>query len=45
MQQIIDAGVKVTEVDVAEWKEACASVYYKYGDEYADLIAQIDAAR
>ena len=45
LQQTIDAGVTVTEVDVAEWKEACASVYDAYGDEYADLIAQIDAAR
>ena len=30
---------------IAEWKEACASVYDKYGDEYAEIIAQIDAAR
>ena len=45
LQQTIDAGVTVTEVDVAEWKEACASVYDAYGDEYADIIAQIEAAR
>ena len=45
LQQIHDAGVKVTEVDVAEWKDACASVYDKYGNEYADIIAQIDKAR
>ena len=45
MQQILDAGVKVTEVNVSEWKDACASVYDEYGDEYAEIIAQIDAMR
>ena len=45
LEQMAAAGVKVTEVNVAEWKEACASVYDKYGDEYAEIIAQIDAAR
>lgn len=45
MQTMLDAGVKVTEVDVSEWQEACSSVYDKYGDEFADIIAQINAAR
>lgn len=43
LQAIRDAGVEVIEVDVAQWQEACASVYDKYGEQYADVIAAIKA--
>lgn len=43
LEQIKSAGVEVIEVNVAEWQEACASVYDTYGDEYADVIAAIKA--
>ena len=41
LQQIKDAGVEVIDVDVAEWQEACSSVYDTYGEEYADTIDAI----
>ncbi len=39
------AGVTITEVDPAVWQAACQPVYDKYGEQYADIIAQIKAAR
>ncbi len=41
LQTIKDSGTEVIEVNVAEWQEACSSVYDKYGTEYADVIQQI----
>ena len=43
LQQIKDSGVEIIEVNVAEWQEACQSVYDKYGTEYADIIAAVKA--
>ena len=43
LQQIKDSGVEVIDVNVAEWQEACSSVYDKYGTEFADTIAAIKA--
>ena len=45
LQQIKDAGVEVIEVNVAEWQEACSSVYDKYGKEFADVIEAIKATQ
>lgn len=41
LQEIKDAGVTVTDVNVAEWQAACASVYDEYGEEFADYIEAI----
>lgn len=41
MQMIQDSGTEIIEVDVAEWQDACASVYDKHGQVYADLIEQV----
>ena len=43
MQQIRDAGVEIIEVNVAEWQEACSSVYDKYGEQFKDIIDAIKA--
>lgn len=45
LQTIKDAGVEVVDVDVAEWQTACQSVYDKYGEEFADIIADIKNAK
>ncbi|MBR1920298.1 MAG: TRAP transporter substrate-binding protein [Spirochaetales bacterium] len=39
------AGVTITEVNPADWQNACKSVYDKYGSKYADIINKISAAR
>lgn len=41
LQTIKDSGTEVVEVNVSEWQEACASVYDKHGQVYADVIGQI----
>lgn len=41
LQTIKDSGTEVIDVNVAEWQEACASVYDKHGQVYADVIEQI----
>lgn len=41
LQTIKDSGTEVVEVNVAEWQEACASVYDKHGQVYAEVIEQI----
>lgn len=41
LKTIKDSGTEVIEVDVAEWQAACASVYDKHGQVYADIIDQI----
>lgn len=41
LQTIKDSGTEVIEVNVAEWQEACASVYDKHGQVYAEVIEQI----
>lgn len=41
LQTIKDSGTEVIEVDVAEWQKACASVYDKHGQAYAEVIEQI----
>lgn len=41
LQDIKDAGVTVTEVNVAEWQAACAKVYDDHGAEYAEIIEAI----
>lgn len=41
LQTIKDSGTEVIEVNVAEWQEACASVYDKHGQVYAEVIKQI----
>lgn len=41
LQTIKDSGTEVVEVNVAEWQEACASVYDKHGQVYSDIIEQI----
>lgn len=43
LQTIKDSGVEIIDVDVAEWQEACSSVYDKYGEEFGDIIDQIKA--
>ena len=43
LQTIKDSGVEVIDVDVAEWQEACSSVYDTYGEEFGDIIDQIKA--
>lgn len=45
LETMRNAGVKITEVNVSEWQDACSSVYDKYGTEYADIIEKIRAAR
>ena len=41
LQTIKDSGTEVIDVNVAEWQEACASVYDKHGQVYAGVIEQI----
>ena len=41
LQTIKDSGVEIIDVDVAEWQEACSSVYDTYGEEFTDIINQI----
>lgn len=41
LQTIEESGTEIIEVNVAEWQEACASVYDKHGQIYADVIDQI----
>ena len=41
LQTIKDAGVEVIDVDVDQWQDACASVYDKNGEQYADVIDAI----
>ncbi len=41
LEAIKESGTEVIEVNVAEWQEACNSVYDKYGSEYSDIIEQI----
>lgn len=41
LQIIKDSGTEIINVNVAEWQEACASVYDKHGQVYADVIEQI----
>ena len=41
LQTIKDSGTEVIDVNVAEWQEACASVYDKHGQSYAKVIEQI----
>lgn len=41
LQIIKDSGTEVIEVNVAEWQEACASVYDKHGQVYSEIIEQI----
>lgn len=45
LQTVKDSGVEVIDVDVAEWQKACASVYDKYGTEYADIIETIKTTK
>lgn len=41
LQIIKDSGTEIIDVNVAEWQDACSSVYDKHGQVYADLIEQI----
>lgn len=41
LKTIEESGTEVVQVNVAEWQEACSSVYDKYGAEYADIIEAI----
>lgn len=41
LQAVKDSGTEVINVDVAEWQKACASVYDKHGQAYAEVIEQI----
>jgi len=41
LDTIKESGTEIIEVNVAEWQEACSSVYDKYGNEYAEIIEQI----
>ena len=45
IEQMLAAGVKITDVNISEWQDACASIYEKYGTKYKDIIASIRAAR
>lgn len=38
---IQESGTEIVEVNVAEWQDACASVYDKHGQVYAEIIEQI----
>lgn len=44
LKTIEESGTEVIKVDVAEWQAACAPVYDKYGEVYAEIIDQIKAA-
>lgn len=41
LKAIEEAGTEVIQVNVAEWQDACSSVYDKYGEKYADIISKI----
>lgn len=45
LQTIKESGVKVIDVDVSEWQDACSSVYDTYGEEFGDVIEQIKATK
>ncbi len=41
LQMIQKSGTEVIKVNVAEWQEACSSVYDKHGAAYAEIIDAI----
>lgn len=45
LQTIKDSGTEIIDVNIAEWQEACSSVYDKYGSKYADIIEQIKSTK
>ena len=45
MKTMVDAGVKIIDVDIDEWKDAVASVYDKYGSEYTEILEAVEACR
>jgi TRAP-type C4-dicarboxylate transport system substrate-binding protein len=40
-QAVVEAGSEIIQVDIAEFQEAMAPVYAKYGDAYGDLLQRI----